>query len=287
MVERPDPKLGGFEPYNDAHAIVVCGLNVAFAGILGGEQWLALRKAAIVAARDLDLGSPQPFYGYTLSFDGVTAALSLNAPHPATNEVSGITFFLVDEDDKPKERVIVARDGILFYAHAYVRWAPFFDRVTRLVKAVLPAYAAHLICHQIKLEYWDRFDARIASAEADVTKLLQTEGGFIPRASVSPTEPWHSHTGYFTRVSDTVRRLLNLRLDLGDFPTREATIKRSLTIYTAVTDSLNAPGYDPKHTGFSEQEILDTLTGQHQALKDFLVKIISPQAAARIGLQKQ
>jgi hypothetical protein len=60
---------GGFEPFNEAHAIVSSTITVQFSSPIADVDWPALRGAIVAADRDLELGAPQPYFGLSLTFD--------------------------------------------------------------------------------------------------------------------------------------------------------------------------------------------------------------------------
>jgi hypothetical protein len=263
MVESAD--LGGFSPYNEAHAIVSCVLGIQFPAQISTADWPKIRKGAVAGARDLELGAPQPFYSFSLSFDGSRTTIAVGGPAPLTNEISGITFARVGEDDRPTERIIVARDALIFSNHAYVRWEAFFDRVAQFLNHVFPEFTSLMPCSGVKLEYFDRFDAIVPTPATgmDMFKIIERDSGYLSPHAAAAADPWHSYAGYFERMSKEVRRLVNIRLDAGDFPSvKDGQVQRSIIIYTMLNDA----------------------NDQHTALKILLSRMLTVDAAKRIGL---
>ncbi len=280
----PTADLGGFEPYNAAHAIVGCTITVQFPGHINGPDWITIKSAALSAARELGLGVPQPFYGLNVSFDGARAGVSLNAPTPAVSQIGGLTFGRLDEDDQLLERIIVARDGIIISNNSYVRWGSFFERAQVFLKAVFPAYRAIGPCGGYKLEYWDRFDKAEGVKEHNAFGVIAPQSEYVSRRAIDEVDPWHSYSGHFIRVNDQVRRLVNVRVDCGDYQWRDGNMRRSILIYSMNHVALGAPGYLDLPEGFSIEALYSGLQDQHVRLKTILEEIISPEAKQRIGL---
>jgi len=123
--------LGGYEPFNEAHAIYSCALSLTFAPSPDrGARWPALLSIAQKTGRELNLGVPTPAYGLSLTFDLQRVSISLNRPSPAGGESVGIEFATMDENGRVLDRFIASEDSLVVQTYAYIRWLPLFKRAT-------------------------------------------------------------------------------------------------------------------------------------------------------------
>lgn len=280
-----DFDLGGFEPCNDAHAIVACSVSVGFAGLLPDSAWPELRKVVLTLAKKFDLGVPQPFYGLSVTFNPAAVNVALNAPQAGASEAVGLTFSRLGPDDAIEERVVISKDAIHFLNGAYVRWGPFVSRISSMISMIYPVLIEHLPFAYIKTEYWDRFDRSEGVFASDVTRVVNKEATFIASGVVDPTEPFHSHCGRFERISETVRRLKQVRVDVTE-TAEELGIQQAVSIYTMMQDVINARGYEPTEAQqITVDQVLGMIQGQHVALKRLIDSVITRETADRLGLK--
>ncbi|WCS27766.1 hypothetical protein LOK46_13380 [Methylobacterium sp. NMS14P] len=280
----PEPTLGGFAPFNEAHAIVSVQATIQFGHPVSEGQWAAMRPAIWALGRDLDIGQPSPAFGLAVNFNGTQLGVALNSPAVSSQQIMGLNFSLVDADDRVTERISINKDSIQIQSNQYVRWRPFIGRIESVLSRINKYYVFEAPPFFIQLEYWDRFDL-VEARVLDATKLISAEAPWVASAGSSSIEPWHSHAGHFERLSDKIRRLYQTKIDFADFPGKEGRQTRSFIIYTMTQDMVNAPGYGRTiGRGWEVPVVLDALNQQHAALKDELRRIITPEAAERIGL---
>lgn len=280
---QQDWNLGGFEPYNDSHAIVMASINIQFQSQLDDTMWAAVRSSIIEAGERLDVGPPQPFYGMSLVFDQTRVSVNLNSPSPIINETGGLSFTTVGQDDNIIERFVAAKDSLTIQTGSYVRWNSFFSRANEFLEILLPKYKESINLNSVKCEYWDRFDHR-GPGEPNPLYIIRRDSPFLTSAAVKEDEAWHSYCGFFTATGST-RRLTNARIDCADFPTKGGERGRSIIIHTMLQDIFSSNESEPSAgNGPPPRSVFDTLESQHSELKANLSRIITDSAAARIRL---
>lgn len=280
----PEPTLGGFSPFNEAHAIVTVQATIQFAGPVSDAQWATMQPAIRNVGRQLDLERPNHAFGLAVSFDGSKLGITLNSPSVNSHQVMGLHFSSFDNNDSLLEKLSANKDAIQAVSNQYVRWKPFSGRFEQFAKEIFKYYSYERPIALIQLEYWDRFDL-IDSSNPNPASIISAESPWVIPSGATHVEPWHSHAGRFERISDKVRRLVQSNVDYADLPTKGGNRGRSIAIYTMMQDATNAPGYSKTvGMGWSFEEVMDVLDRQHQALKDELRRIITPEAAERIGL---
>lgn len=275
--------LGGFAPFNEAHAIVSAQATIQFAGSVSDAQWSVLRPVIFKLGRELDIGQPSPSFGLNVTFDGSRLGVAFNAPSVNAQQMAGLAFSIYDQEDRLVERFSANKDAIQIQSNSYIRWRPFAAKFEKFARSLYKYHNYELPFALVQLEYWDRFDA-VDPESADVSKIIRSDAPWIAPAGPVNKEPWHNHTGYFQRLSPKVRRLSSARVDYGDFPGKRGTT-RSIIVYTSAQDAINAPSYEKTiGMGWGLPEVMAALERQHASLKEDLQRIITPEAAERIGL---
>ncbi|MCJ2021208.1 hypothetical protein MKK84_27965 [Methylobacterium sp. E-065] len=280
----PEPTLGGFTPFNEAHAIVSVQATIQFAHPVSEAQWAAMRSVIWQTGRDLGVGHPTPAFGLSVNFDGSRLGVALNSPSVTSQQAMGLNFSTFDTNEMLVERLSANKDAIQVQTNQYIRWKPFSGRIEQFAKNLYKFYNYEVPIALVQLEYWDRFDL-VEAQNQDSSALIASDSPFVSRAGIEHAEPWHSHSGRFERLSDRERRLIQTKVDYGDYPGKTGAPTRSIIIYTMMQDALNAPGY--RRTvgmGWGFNEAMAVLDRQHTALKGDLRRIITLEAAERIGL---
>ncbi|WP_182422322.1 hypothetical protein [Aureimonas sp. ME7] len=280
-----DRKLGGFEPFNESHAIVMASITVQFSNQLDDTAWQNARSAILQTAKDVGLGKPQPFYGMNLTFDQSRVSISVNAPAPAVAEIAGLSFTQIGDDDQIIDRFVAAKDCLIIQTGSYVRWNSFISRAEKFVRGIWDAYSSNIPAAAVRCEYWDRFDHK-DDEDHSVASLLRADGDFISRAAVRDEYAWNSHCGFYRNLPNGAPRLTSARVDCADFPGRDGQVKRSVLIHTMMQDGLPPVAEASEEVAsFQLDDVLATLDSQHLELKDLLSRIITEEAVNRISLQ--
>lgn len=276
-----EPDLGGFTPVNEAHAIVSASITVQFQPLVNDANWPILRTAILETSKRLGFGVPQPYYSVSAFLDATRMTFSVNAPPVGTSEIAGVSIARMGEQDTVLDRIICAKDSVVIQTYTYVRWAAFRDLAARVLDGVYSAYPPFAA---LKIEYWDRFERGDPSAPCDSTKVIAANNPYLSPGAVSADDPWHSYMGKFEKVSNQIRRLINVKIDVGDFLSRDGQSRRAILVSTLAQDAVNAPGYEPMQVPVPLQETLSLAEDQHIRLKSLMKVLITPTAAARIGL---
>jgi hypothetical protein len=280
--------LGGYEPFNEAHAIYSCAISLIFATALDRlVRWPALLSIAQKTGRELNLGVPTPAYGLNLTFDPQRVSVSLNRPSPVGGESVGIEFATMDENGRVLDRFIASEDSLVVQTYAYIRWGSFFKRATMFFEHMFDHYGPNTLA-AVKAEYWDRFEHRDSSVPRDLSRLVKPDSPYIAPSAFDPQELWHSHLGRFDSTAAGYRTLTNVRIDVVDGPLTTGRTGRIVAIYTMAQDS-SVPGM-PEGTLSGLQSLPSALAAferQHDLLKSILARVISSEAASRITLLEE
>ena len=276
--------LGGYEPFNEAHAIYSCALSLSFGPPSDRpSRWPALLNVAQRIGRELNLGVPTPSYGLNLTFDPQRISVSLNRPAPVGGEAVGVEYATMDENGRVLDRFIVGEDALVVQTYAYIRWVHFFERARRFCERIFDFYGINAL-GATKLEYWDRFEHRDGNVARDLTRLVRPDSPYIAKAAFHPDELWHSNIGRFD-TEDGYRRLLNVRVDVVDGPLITGRMGRIVAIYTMAQDSPAAGLPELKASELRAlPSALSALGRQHDLLKSVFSQVISQEAASRIAL---
>lgn len=234
--------------------------------------------------RELGFDHPTPAFGLSVQFDGSRLGVSRNSPSVTSQQVMGLNFSNFDSNEMLIEKLSANKDALQIQTGEYIRWKPFIGRIEEFAAGLYKYYNYEVPIALIQLEYWDRFDLTDPN-KFNSQALISADAPWLAKSGSGHLEPWHSHSGRFEKISDKVRRLTQTKVDYGDFPGKSGELSRSCIIYTMMQDATNAPGY--RRTigmGWSLDEVMNVLDRQHTALKDELRRIITPEAAERIGL---
>jgi hypothetical protein len=278
--------LGGYAPFNEAHAIYSCALTLSFAPAPDRPgRWPGLLNIAQKVGRELRLGVPTPSYGLSLTFDSQQRInVSLNRPAPIASEAIGVEFATMDENGRVLDRFVVAEDALLAQTFSYIRWMPFFERARRFYELLFDFYGVNAL-KAARLEYWDRFEHRDVSGTRDLARLIRSDSPYIAKEAFDHDDLWHSSIGRFDYTSEGYRRLLNVRVDVVDGRLTDGHQGRIAAIHTMAQDSPAAEAPEPKASELrSLSSALSAVSQQHDLLKSVLSQVISKEAASRIAL---
>jgi uncharacterized protein (TIGR04255 family) len=264
-----------FEPIHDAHAIE----QVALAALVSQPLEDAELAAALNTAEQFrsELPGTQQLQLQTISF-GV-----LGIPPRSPGGPFGKLFTSTRRDGSIESELRVDRNGIAFRTTAYTRWAGIWEQARRYFEALLPLYLARGEIGSIALNYIDKFywDGKAEDMRPNV--LLRPGSPYVCPHVYDATDLWHSHTGVFHRVDETIKRLININLDCNDENKPEQ--RRTVTITTVLTDMLNQPGYSPLRLGdLGIKFFCDRATTLHADNKVIVGEILTDQMCHRIGL---
>ncbi len=279
---HPSDALGGFEPFNDLHAINVCTVMINFeldaAQPVPPEFWTQVRKAAT----KLELGVGAPSYGVGVTFQQGSIDLVVNRPPQPDHPAVGVELSSVNENGRVTFRVIALTDTIVVQTLDYVRWTPFFGQVKKAVDALARAYNWERLA-SVQIEYADRFEQR-APGNPDIWKLLSKDSRFLTPSVLNNQGPWHCHSGHFETTAAGSRRLWKLNVDVRDNePVRDRADARARAVLVSVT----AQDRNFKKDGLTSEAVSAILDDQHSQLKLTFGDVLTDAAKKRIGLMEQ
>jgi uncharacterized protein (TIGR04255 family) len=174
----------------------------------------------------------------------------------------------------PVEEVAIGVQQFVFGTTRYQRWAQFNELITSVMAALESVYPVTQNAKFARLEYVDRF--RSVTGGADHFEVLSQDSGFLTKAVRGKEHALHVHCGWFDFESPTIRKLTNVNIDVNDVtippppdPRRTITVL-SIGQFEALQGLLDNP--------------LNRLSTLHNYLKETFRTIITPEAAARVGL---
>lgn len=277
-----DSSLGGFAPFNDAHAIVEATINVVF-DRLPDPVWRDAKKTVIRLGRELGLGVPQPSFGVTVLLEQSRVLVNAESPQMAEPSV-GLVFTQLDENDNIAMRLSVLHNQIALKTTAYVRWTPLIALYERAFEFIKDRYLPFVRPTQVNLSYVDMFFAPVTT-QSDYRKVLRAGSPWVLPNIITSDELWHCHSGQFSKVDEWSRRLTRANIDYADTLDIEGHSARSLVIRTTAQDSFNNNGYTPLGAGTKGSDFfIEKLHDQHAHLKTVLREILSDDATNRIGM---
>jgi hypothetical protein len=204
---------------------------------------------------------------------------------------SGVVRSLADARGVLIKELLIDRQNVVFRSQAYTRWDAFWAEASSYVDEVLSHIGAANI-GSYGLTYVDRFIWTGPPETCRPIDLLRTSSPHIAPKSLDAHDLWHCHSGSFTRISDTVKRLQVVDLDsLDDLDMQGGqipTMKRSIRIAINVADMYNQPGYASHFVNGSAArgELGQQFAELHTQQKRVIAEILNDASAARIGLHK-
>jgi uncharacterized protein (TIGR04255 family) len=264
-----------FNPALSNHAIERCTATVAFEPALPDKAFLTIADKCAEALGHAGFTAPQTFtLGFTVGPDGaMKSQVPVAAPRIFQSKTGTIAITL-------------STQGIVFTTTAYVRWQPFIGEFERLVGPTSERFRDVVSISAIRLEYWDRF---LWSGDWSTFRprlLINESSSYVTPAALKQEREWHSHTGWFQRLSDKLRRLVNINVDVSEV-VRDPILpgQPSIGIYSSLTDQPNVAGYSvTPDEELNETYIVERLEHQHLELKEILGHIIVDDMATRISL---
>ena len=138
----------------------------------------------------------------------------------------------------------IERTSLTFLTTRYARWDVIWAQANLYFNILLPLYFTDgTKLFAVSLNYVDKFAWVGDLANFDPKLLLRPESKYISKHILETNEFWHSHTGSFIRVSNYIKRLLNINVDHVDELLPNGT-RKTISITTVLTDQFNQAGYD-------------------------------------------
>lgn len=284
--------LTDWRPIHEAHSIQAAGLTISFTQALTEIPWRKVMADGRTTARKFGLIVERSIPTFMMSV-GPEAGFPPMA-QPATMPVpmvSGIELMRLRTPTFFEEKVTYDATSLRYESWSYTRWGAFLDRALDLIEGVLPHYLASVPILSIATDYFDKFISVEGVEVPDARQVVDFSSPVLAHHAMKPTEPWHSHCGWFERIDDCTKRLFNVDTDVGDALARQPhSGKRSqarvLQVRTAVVDHFNQPGLlETSNEQVTIAFTRDRLQMLHDELKKVLMSVLTQEAAVRIELK--
>lgn len=270
---------GHFEPLHAAHAIEQVVFVVQFASELDQAQMAQVRKAALEFKSETDLPGQMEIQEISIGFGHPAQVQAATPPAP------GLLLHSTGRNGAIEQELRVERASLTYRTTKYSRWETVWGQALRYFDSLTPLYAPHSQIKGVSLNYIDKFVWNGALASCRPEQLILAGSKYVCPHVFETTEYWHSHTGKFIRISDSIRRLLNVNVDFLEEANGQNT-RRVVTITSVLTDMINLPGYSPfqiekdRYSSFIEER----MRALHADEKRVLSEVIRPEMAKRIAL---
>lgn len=269
---------GHFEPIHEAHAIEQVLFVLQIDRPLDEVDFAAVCEVANQFKSELP-GSVE-IQGLALRID----ARGPSGPIPSGPTV-GRVFRKMRPDGTVESELRVDKDSVTFRTSLYTRWDAIWTQARRYFDALVPKYVAQAGISGISLNFVDKFLWIGATSECRPSLLLRPGSKYLCPHVYSAQDLWHSHTGAFLRISNEIKRLLNINVDYLD-ENRPNGIQRVVAITTVLTDLMNQPGYTQSQVVAKDAaEFLDAQMKQlHTFGKEVFGNTINDEMCRRIAL---
>lgn len=258
-----------WEPSRADHSIERTTASIVFAQHLDANTFdeitVAARKAA--AAQNLtdrlDLVEPLQL------LPGLSTVIDMSTMPPRR-----VVFRRLDAEKLAIDELSIGSLQVAFGTLRYGRWLDFFGRLKTFLNALDAIHPVTQALRTVRLEYVDRFNSTIESA--DHFEVIDRASEFLAPVVTSKTAALHVHCGWFDFETATVRQLTAVNIDVNDPPVpKPPQPRRSVSIlsvsqFEALEGTLDKP-----------VERFDTL---HDGLKSTYGRIITAEAARRVSL---
>lgn len=272
-------QTANFEPIHAAHAIEQVAFVVQFDRPFDDAVFSEIRKIT----KQFEAELPGKMEIQSMSF-AISGQPVLQSPQHAP---TGLILRRMAPDGSVEAELRIERTSLTFLTTRYTRWDAIWSQATIYFNVLLPLYitqgGARLLA--VSLNYIDKFAWAGDLANCTPNSLLRQESKYISKHIFETKEFWHSHTGSFIKVSNFVKRLLNVNVDYVDEPVRDG-LRRVISITTVLTDQFNQVGYD-EYVANQEESIamINTrMQDMHIYGKNVLNDLITHQMSQRIAL---
>jgi uncharacterized protein (TIGR04255 family) len=185
-----------------------------------------------------------------------------------------VVFRRLDADKLSVDELSLGSLRIAFGTLRYGRWGDFFGRFEACLSALEAVYPIAQNARTVRLEYVDRFNSTIENA--DHFEVIKRDSEFLAPVVASKTAALHVHCGWFDFETVLIRQLTAINIDVSDAPIppppqpRRTVSVLSVSQFEALQGTLDRP--------------VQRLDGLHDHLKSMYRRIITSDAAKRVGL---
>jgi uncharacterized protein (TIGR04255 family) len=273
-------ELQHWKPDNAAHSVQQVVARLIFNQEVTDVPWKKIAPIAKEAALKLDLTTEN-------AVQEINFQVLQSGPRGPQTVQAGAEYLRLEREGFFSDKFIATKRELVFEEWRYTRWAALAEKIRETVILVSKHYFGSVALNAIQLQYVDRFEAADPNNPVACSEVLRFPGKFISEAAFSEDQPWHSHSGFFEKVSSTVRRLGNVNIDVADLQTvpMESPI-RMVRITTTLTDLFNQPTYDAFDNDSATAEFLEErLQHLHIRSKDIFAQIVTDAAASKVSLK--
>lgn len=274
--------MSEFRPVFPAHAIERCSATVVFDANIPMKLFSKLTERVAGRIQGIGLRRAPNMSGF--NFDAATGQV-ISIP-----ESEGPAVFATPDGS---QQLVITPNSINYASQQYIRWASFINQFLQLSAESIVAFEEAVSQTSVRLEYWDRFIWTGDWSTFDLSKLIDSENGFISKNVARSQREWHNHSGWF-EYSEQERRLTNLNVDVAAValgqpnssnvqslpPQVSSGTFPSVGVYTMMEDQA-AIGYS---TQFSTTPVVERLNTLHIDLKKLIGNLLIRGMSKRIGL---
>lgn len=267
-----------FEPLHKAHAIEQVAFGINFEKSIDNDALKAVRDA-LGELKEL----PAKAELRSLSI-GIGPSGPLPSPQLGS-KVGGYSFKRIAPDGTEEAELQLQRNSIAFRTTRYTRWDDVWNQAKVYFNAMLPIYCDKVRIFQLSLNYVDKFVCEADLNDVRVADILQGNSPYLAPRVLLINDLWHSHSGTFSKVNASTKRLINVNVDFITEAMGEKS-RATLGITSILTNMFNQPGYEAFEVsaqdagGIVERQFHEL----HDLDKEVLSSIISANMAKRIAL---
>lgn len=273
-------QTANFEPIHAAHAIEQVAFVVQFDRPFNDDVFSKIKEIT----KQFETELPGKVQIQSLSF-----AIGVQPAFQSAQQVSpdGLILRRTAPNGSIDAELRIERTSLTFLTTRYTHWDEIWAQANVYFKVLLPLYLNEVEVKllAVSLNYIDKFAWVGDLADFTPNYVLRPESKYISKHILETKEFWHSHTGSFIRVSNFIKRLLNINVDHVDELLSDGT-RKVISITTVLTDQFNQAGYDEylADRDTSIAMIHTCMQNMHAAGKGVLIDLITHQMCQRIAL---
>lgn len=275
------PKIAGWRPIHDTHAIQAAGISVQFSHPIGDVAWRRIDKDVGQAASSLGLSERQPV-GLVGLPEQALALIRAAGPVPGLEQ--GVVHVRRVSPELIGEKLQLTRESVRYEQGEYVRWAPMRSRFKTLASDALLKFAEVSSPSSISCDYVDTFVVEDIEANNRVSDLVDQKSPAVAPMAHRDDALWHTHSGWFEYPDSFTRRLVNVFVDVEQLNSSPNKV-HTLRVRTLISDQFGQTGSGPLADGIFDWDFMQSrIDAQHTGLKVLLKAILTPAAAQAISL---
>lgn len=265
-----------WHPAGGAHAVVKTSAIVSFSESITSVTLARLTNAVRESAREHGLTTEAPV-------NSVMFEVGPGAVPKAMQEAISGTAFQEMRGTGIAQSLVITSEAIRFETAMYTRWVAFEEQLVSYMSELLPIVSNVTGIKAVALEYVDLFVAQNEGA-ADASLIIDRKSDYVSRKAFKRADPFHVHVGWFEKVTDASRLLVNVDVTASDAEGPQGT-RRTVTIRTHEAAQVIEP-FGAEAMAFSELgKATETFAGLHRRLKAHLAGVLTKDAQDMISLR--